>query len=425
MQPNDARPWLWLTETTTDPAEKRQYLESAVAAEPHNMAARRGLALLAGKLRQDELLPLGAGIQPRREQSPLDAHTEQRFVCPKCGGQVEFDIHTQKVACLYCGFTQEIEPQRAAGVSEQVLDFVLPTARGHHWAESQHYLRCASCGAGSLWEACQSALSCPYCGSNQLIESEETANLVDPHAIGLMEVDEHKARQLVEDWLGKGWFSPDDLISSTRKTTLRPAYYPFWTFDGTLELHWRCEVNEGDSDAPNWVARSGVEYRLFDDILISGNRAISAKEVKAISPFKLKDIVEFQPQYLAGWPALTYDIPLAQATLDGREQVIREVRRSLHRRVLPGKEKRNLTTGAVNWSGMTFNYVLLPLWVGRYRYKGQDFTFWINGQTGEIGGDKPRDRLKAAAIIASILLTIVAVIAFLLVLAAEMGWLTF
>ncbi|MBC8333502.1 MAG: hypothetical protein H8E28_16090, partial [Anaerolineae bacterium] len=52
-------------------------------------------------------------------------------------------------------------------------------------------------------------------------------------------------------------------------------------------------------------------------------------------------------------------------------------------------------------------------------------TLFMNGQTGEISGDKPRDNLKAAAIIISIVLTVVVVIAFLALIAAEMGWMQF
>ena len=425
MQPYDARPWLWLTETTHDLDEKRAYLERALGADPHNMVARRGLALLNGKIKAEDLLPIGEGVSPQSDPQPVEASTQENFTCPQCGGRMEFKLHTQKVHCLFCSFERDIEQHNAAGFSEQVLDFVLPTERAHHWAEAQNHLKCQSCGADSLWPVGQRALQCPYCGSNQLIKSEETAHLVDPQAIGLIEIDEKQANQLVKTWLGKGWFSPDDLTQSAKKITLRPAYYPFWNFDGTLELQWRCEVNEGNSDAPNWVARSGVEYKMFDDVLVSGYQAIDENSLRETEPFKLKEIVDFQPGFLAGWPALTYNISLADATLDARAAVVRDVRRNLHRRVLPGKEKRNLTTGAVQWSGFTFNHILLPLWIGQYRYKGQAFTILINGQTGKISGDKPRDAIKAMAIIISIILTVFVAITFLALIAAEMGWVSF
>ena len=308
-----------------------------------------------------------------------------------------------------------------------MLEFVLPTRQGHEWAEAQHHLMCQNCGADSLWPTGQRALRCPFCGSSQLIESQETVNLVDPQVIGPIEIDEKEAIKFAKNWLGKGWFTPDDLSTSVsnQKTSLRPAYYPFWTFDGTLEMHWRCEVNEGSSDDPRWVSRSGVEYQMFDDMLVSGSKAISSKQTDKISPFKLKEVVEFKPEFLAGWPALTYDISLADATLSAREKVIHKFRGSMHRKILPNRKKRNLSTGAHKWSGMTFKYVLLPLWVGTYQYKGQNYSILINGQSGKVSGQKPRDTVNAVAIIISIILTIVAILVGLYLLGDMMGWLNF
>jgi len=234
-----------------------------------------------------------------------------------------------------------------------------------------------------------------------------------------------QALQFAEDWLGKGWFTPDDLSESAQKTALRPAYYPFWTFDGTLELHWRCEVNEGSDEDPHWVSRTGVEYEMFDDVLIPGSKAITRKKADKISPFKLKEVVEFKPEFLAGWPALTYDISLADATLVARETIIRKFRRSMHNKILPHRKKRNLSTGTHKWSGMTFKYVLLPLWIGAYQYKGQSYSILINGQTGKVVGKKPRDTVNTVAIILSIILTIIAILVGLYLLGNFMGWLNF
>lgn len=425
MNPNDARPWLWMTEITDDPDEKRQHLESALAADPNNITARRGLALLSGQIKPEDLLPMGEGVQPRQSQEPEVAQIEESFACPQCGGQTQFDLKTQTLRCMYCGFEEEIEAKHVADSGEQVLEFVLPTHRGHRWAEAQHHLSCQNCGAESLWPIGHRTLRCPFCGSGQLIESQETQNLIDPQAIGLMELDEKQALLLARDWLGKGWFAPDDLSDSAQETALRPAYYPFWTFDGTLEINWHCEVNEGSNDNPRWVPSSGVEYRMFDDMLVPGIKTISQNQLDEIAPFKLKEVLEFKPEFVAGWPALAYDIPLAEATIAARGEIVRRMRRILHQRVLPHRQKRNLTSGGHQWSGMTFKYVLLPLWVGTYHYKDQDYPLLINGQTGEVNGEKPRDTLKSVAIILSIFFTMIAVLAGLFILAIEMGWLTF
>ena len=325
---------------------------------------------------------------------------------------------------MYCGYAPETGEDRSAADAERFIDEVLPTQSGHLWAASQQQLSCQRCGAVSLWPPEQKALECPYCGSHQLIASTETEGLVDPQAIAVMQIDEKDAIQRVQAWFGRGWFAPDDLNKAAKRHILHPAYYPFWTFDGTLEMHWSCEVNEGGSNQyQNWVSRTGVECELFNDVLVPGLKRLKFKDLRKLGPYNLMDVVEFAPEYLAGWPALTYDQPLAKASLLGRERVVKDLRRQLHNRVLPGQQTRRLETGGINWSDMTFKYVLLPLWIGTYHYQGKEYQVLVNGQTGKVSGEKPRDILKTILIISSVIGALLVVLAFLALAGLEMGWL--
>ena len=74
---------------------------------------------------------------------------------------------------------------------------------------------------------------------------------------------------------------------------------------------------------------------------------------------------------------------------------------------------------------MTYKYVLLPLWVGTYQYKGQNYSILINGQTGEVSGQKPRDTVNTVAIILSVILTFIAILVGLYLLGDVMGWISF
>ena len=369
--------------------------------------------LLSEKLDKTRLMVEGASAaqKPPGEQSEAAG---QAYQCPRCGGRLVYDAGQTQLSCEYCGFTQDSNPAPAAGDSEQVMDFVLPTTRAHLWAASQQRVTCAACGAVTLLPAGQTADHCPYCASNRFVRSEEMSELIDPQSICLMRLDAREAAQRAQEWLGKGWLSPDDLASS--KVKLEPAYYPFWTFSGTLELPWSCEVNEGSSKYPHWVARNGSEFKFFDEILVSGMRSMSSEETSSIEPFDLKELAEFKPDYLAGWTALTYDYPMSDASLRARERVMRKMNRSLYNIVEPGREKRNLEGRGGKWSGMTFKYVLLPLWVGAYQHKGKTYRVLVNGQTGKVGGSKPTDASKAAilAVGGMLILGIILVIIYLL-----------
>lgn len=423
MKPTDPDPWLWLSATTDDANEQRDYLEHAVAADPGNAAARRGLVLISGKLDASQVLEEGEAVPPRRPTQPEEARAAQAFICPNCGGQMHFDTLRSGLLCEYCGFLQKAEPKPAGEISEQVLDFVLPTERGHRWAEAQHNLTCEQCGSVSLLPVGRTADECPYCGSHRLIESSEKAELIDPQGIGLAQFDEADAVKRLRQWLGRGWFIPDDLRKLALTSKLRPAYYPFWTFDGTLEMSWSCEVNEGSSNRPQWSSRNGVEYLMFDDELVAGLEALEQVGVSKIGPFELKKLVEFKPEYLAGWTALTYNVPLAKASLIARENVVHRLRQQLHGRILIGEQKRNLRSGGTKWSGVTFKQILLPLWVGSYRYRGRTYLVLINGQTGKVFGDKPKDAVKIIGFTASVLFTLLLFAILLTYLAFYFGWL--
>jgi hypothetical protein len=78
----DATPWLWLTETTDDHAEKKEYLENALAADPRNFAARKGLAKLTGKRVESNNFSPDSLEQFTKAEGPTIAKSKETFLCP-------------------------------------------------------------------------------------------------------------------------------------------------------------------------------------------------------------------------------------------------------------------------------------------------------------------------------------------------------
>ncbi len=425
MKSTDPQPWLWLSATTDDLAERREYLEYALAADPNNGAARRGLVFLSEKLDKSRALTEGEDFEKQSYTQPVEAKAEEIFLCGRCGGKMRFDVSRQVLVCDYCGYEQKPDLSNAADQEEQALDFVLPTTRARTWSEAQHRLTCQQCGAISLLAVGERALTCPHCGSHQLIESTEMTELVQPNVIAPPKIDLSSATKAVQEWLGKGWFIPDDLKKLARPSVLRPVYYPFWTFDGILQMGWVCEVNRGTSKNPIWDVEKGVEFEIFDDVLVPGISKLPKSELTHIEPFDLKSVVQYDPAFLAGWNVLAYDYPLAEASLDAREKVAKRLQRELNQRVFPGKDKRNLQSGETNWSGLTFKLVLLPLYVGSYHYRGKIYQLYVNGQTGKVAGYKPQDRLKKTAFWLSVILGLMVLGLLTLWVGLNFGWIRF
>jgi len=390
----DARPYIWLSATTDDPKEQIEHLERAVAIDPTNAAARRGLALLTGKIDRSRLMAEGQGIDHAQVADEVQAGG-QAYTCPHCGGRIAYNVTIERLACEYCGYVEDIpaaEPTKLP--AEQVLDFVVPTTRGHRWAGAQQHFTCERCGAQLILPPGHKTTECSYCGSNHLVASPEQAELVEPQAIALIQVDQQQAQKLARRWLGGGIFAPDNLLHASNSLQLRPAYYSCWLFDGTVELRWTCEVADGNGNSQRWITSSGAETRFFDHVLVSGVKALPERELDSAGPFNLDDLKDFSPDCLAGWPAVLYDISLSDASLTAREQVVRKLRPQMYNLVEMGREKRNLNIGSGSWSGITFKHILLPLWAGAYNFQGRPYRLLVNGQTGKVAGEKPRDRFK-------------------------------
>jgi ribosomal protein S27AE len=412
MNSTDARVWVWLSATTDDLQERRSYLERAIAADPSNATAKRGLMMLSEKLDKTRLMPEGEAYVPQVSPTPEEAQTKT-YICPNCGAKISFDIHEIHLVCQFCGYTHKVDESVISDSSDQVLDMVLPTTPAHRWAENQTRVTCEQCGVVIILPAGQTADSCPYCASNRFISSTLLMELIDPQAIGLFKIDPDKAAKSIKTWLGKGMFSPDDLAAQHSGMQLHPAYYPFWVFEGTLEIPWFCDVNVGSGKAAVWEAHTGSQFEMFENVLIPGLRKISKLDLAGIEPFILNDLVDFSPDYLAGWVALTYDQPLADASLQAREKVIQKVRSALPGLVEPSRQKRNFSIGAGKWSGLTYKLALLPIYVGNYPFQGKRYRLLVNGQTGKVTGDKPVDSLKTTMIIiAGIILFIILVAIF-------------
>jgi len=121
---------------------------------------------------------------------------------------------------------------------------------------------------------------------------------------------------------------------------------------------------------------------------------IPDRHLERLGPFDLSQAEGLQPAHLAGWPAILYDVSLAQASSRGREKALRQRLRLAPGASQPDLDRRELKIRSSSWSGMTYRHILVPLWLGEYRFQGRFYRLYINGQSGGVTGEKPVDRVK-------------------------------
>jgi DNA-directed RNA polymerase subunit RPC12/RpoP len=402
--------WLWLSATTDDPVEQRQYLDWAVAADPSNARARRGLAILTGQLDVRQLAKAN-DPGPGAPQGPSEAEVRRTYDCPQCGGRLRFDPERVDLVCVSCGHVEVIDEVPLVD-GARPLDFALPTRSGHRWAETERVFACEQCGASTVLPVGQASTVCPFCGNAALVNAPEDRELLEPQGLAPMALEADDAAAAVQRWLGGHWWAPDDLGQMVRDRRLHPAYVPFWVFEASLTVHWRAEVAEGDGGARRWVARTGERTSFFTRELQCGLRSLTDAIWRRLPALELERLIVFKPEYLADWPTALYDRSLADASLLARERMVKAAATEARSRVDAGQAVRDLEVTGSDFSGQAYRLVYWPLWVGSYQYRGRAYQVLVDGQTGRAAGELPRDRVKIglAIALAGILLAIAAAV---------------
>jgi hypothetical protein len=136
-----------------------------------------------------------------------------------------------------------------------------------------------------------------------------------------------------------------------------------------------------------WHPASGTVERWFDDILVPATKSLPPARLSALEPWDLGELTAYEPAYLSGYKAQRYQVNLAEG-FDLAKGVAEPVIESDVRRDIGGDEQR-ISQVSTNYSAVTFKHLLLPVYVGAYRFRDRVFQVVVNGRTGEVQGERP------------------------------------
>lgn len=383
--------WLWLSQVFPEEADKRICLEQIVALNPTHSMARRGLAVLDGRLRPHDIIdPDKLQPQPILDE-PLATKAEQ-FTCPRCAGRMNYTPDGRALLCEFCHYREELseerqlvgnlipsDPQFGEGEFEQEFTLAMATAKGHVQPIQMRSFSCHNCAVEFVLAPETISLTCPYCDAVYVTETAETHELVPPHALIPFSVSRDEARMALRLWFKQ------HRIERPRVAAMTGIYLPVWTFDIGGEIKWNGLVKRGD----DWVPKSGNDLPYYNDVLVSADKKLSETISKAFTQFDLSALVAYDGRYLADWPAERYQIPLADASLNARKQVITDIRHHSSR-LTRGEIVRDLRLSTSGLVVESFKHILLPMWVTHYQVENELYEVALNGQKGTVHGDRPQ-----------------------------------
>lgn len=361
------------------------------------------------------------------DEPTTDESEEFRFPCPECGSEMRFDPAAHKLKCAYCGHAQDFDGEGQSALANTELDF-LAALRNDLPPEDMEDTRvtdCSNCGAQVEFTGDTYSKECPFCASPIVLEPR-TSKRIKPKGVMPFVLSEDKARDAMTTWLGRLWFAPGNLKEYARKgRKMNGLYVPYWTYDAQTESDYAGQrgtyyyTTETYTTTENgksvtrtrqvrhtrWHRVSGHISKWFDDILVLASKSLPKRFTDKLAPWDLSALVDFSPNYIAGYHAEAYTVDLAEGFTEAEAIMEREIR-ALVRRDIGGDEQR-IDALNTTMSDITYKHILLPIWLAAYKYNGKTYRFVVNGQTGKVKGERPWSKAKIAlAVLAGIIIVI-------------------
>ncbi len=336
---------------------------------------------------------------------------EHRWPCTQCGADLRYAPGQTELTCNHCGHVQAITAAaprakaRALGELDlqRGLDDDLPAAA----SEEVRSTHCPSCGAVVEFQGANHASQCPFCATPVVVDTGSHRH-IKPQALVPFELTEAQARGQLVRWLGSLWFAPNGVLEYTRKgRAMDGIYAPFWTFDADTRSNYRGQRGEhyyetewvnvtvnGKSQRQQrqvqktrWYPAQGRVARQFDDVLVMASSSLPARLGNDLTPWDLGKLQPYSPEYLAGFLAEGYTVSLADGNLRARDVMAGVIEQDVRRDI--GGDVQRVDSVDTDYSAETFKHILLPIWMAAYKYGGKSYRFLVNGQTGEVQGERP------------------------------------
>ncbi len=345
------------------------------------------------------------------------------YKCPACGGALAFDTATQKMKCPYCDSTYEmaelqqkdavLDTQQAEmpqdAVTQDNFDWNTDSAQDWNGEDANmSVFVCKSCGGEIVGDQNTVATACPYCG-NPVVMSGRLSGQLKPNYVIPFKLDKKAAKDMLKKYVSSKKFAPNAFKSENKLEEIMGIYVPFWLFDSNINASVNYEatrVRTWSDKKYNYTETSYYDiYRQgnmgFANIPVDGSTKMADDLMESIEPFDFNEAVDFQTAYLAGYLADKYDVDMQASIPRANERIKASAEDTLkgtvngYTSIIPKQSFVQLINGVSK-------YALYPVWILNTSYKGEKYTFAMNGQTGKFVGDIPIDKGKLAGVFSAI-----------------------
>ncbi len=331
--------------------------------------------------------------------------TLQEYKCPACGGAIHFDSGIQKMKCPYCESEFDMEALRQHDEilnKEQESTMQWEETAGGQWQDGETddmrtYI-CNSCAGEIVGDVNMAATSCPYCG-NPVVMMNQFSGMLRPDYIIPFQFDKEKAKQALKNHVKGKRLLPKVFKDENHIHEIEGIYVPFWLFDAdaNADIHYKItrvsitETSDYEYIDTRYFAAHRAGSICFNKVPVDGSSKMADDLMESIEPYDFKKAVDFQTAYLAGYVADKYDVDEKQSVSRANDR-IKKSTETVFKNTIKNADTIQVEHSDINLLNSKAKYALYPVWLLNTTWRGQQYTFAMNGQTGKFVGDLPMDK---------------------------------
>ena len=332
-----------------------------------------------------------------REEENLEENNvnTQTIKCAGCGSNMIFNPDAQLLECPYCG----TKKQFGISVFADENDLISGLNSSKQWErENAVVFSCDNCGAKVVLKQGETALLCPFCGTSHVRETDELAG-IKPHALIPFSFGEKKGIEYSIAWAKKRFFAPNKFKKNIKTDNVKGVYMPCFTFDSSTISYYEGRIGKTKTRVVGsgknrrtetyvvWRNIRGTYLHGYDDLLITAGSKFSQKELDKISPFDTNNGKVYEEEFMLGFMAYHYDVELKDCWEDAKNKIDSDLReRILSQYSYDRVAYLNVSTTHEN---VKYKYIMLPIYLGNYKYGKKVYNFYVNGSTGKVYGKTP------------------------------------
>lgn len=339
---------------------------------------------------------------------------EISFPCKNCGGKLKFAPGTIALKCPFCDTENVIDHAPTKGEVEE-LDYLehLNDAANDANTIEQTLVKCHACAAETTFDPGLVADDCPFCGTPIVLDQQYLTTSIKPQYLLPFQQDHLAAREAFKTWLKTRWFAPNALKEYARRDKpLQGVYLPYWTYDSATYTRYSGRrgdvyyetVRDGDETREerriSWTYVRGNVSRFFDDILVVATDSLPTRYIERLEPWGLYHLAGYDERFISGFKAEHYQLPLAEGWSKAQHIANSVIQRDIRRDI--GGDEQEIHKQDTHWDDITFKHILLPVWTSSFSYSNKRYQIVINGQTGEVQGERPYSWIKITAAVLAV-----------------------